>query len=1440
MEYKKESEGFSRKNEQNIDTEKKRKKRNMNKKRIENKINKLKNQNISNSKFVTSSSTYVSRSISTPLICDDKNVKTNSRILKSHSRSVPNVNTCKNEAILEISNKNENNLRYIIESNKNITESKIQIQSKISNNFRTNQLIEVFKQFTLCEDNLNACCTICKCKVSYEKSILKNHIIHCKKKKLKSYFIDEFICLLCDVHFKSQNKWKLHIISSVHITKCTDGNHYFSYNCGGCKAMFYGPEDQILTHCKSVHKDWSALPCIFKLLSEVFYQFFFNPKNNKTWSFCGPCKIFSDSELNCQSYNHRMKKSKSFNCNSCLIELNCSQDVYDKHILSCEHIMIEHLRITTNKLNYISNLELPVVILNQYFVNSKKATCKACKIEVLLNEDSISNHLIECIIKQDKNNYKHLEKIKKFFCAVCNEIMSSYNTWRYHLFTLDHIKKCLHFNDLISYTCNMCALHCYGSEYFAVDHQKVHPNQSEVLFSKFMAFNFQRIFTKSNKKLFYYCEPCTIYEEVNSNTIHWSKSHEIKLQRIVCDTCHIEFFCDDGNELYLKHELSSEHLSLKYLTSSKSDELTKTSFNNNKKMKKKSITSLESPKISKSILEWFSVDKDTYKCLVCGVLITCEHDLLIHLFSCNKLTFENNPETLVQQFECLECPYKCNTYKEWETHAILHSKQINTKLYSYFCKLCYSMFYGEHLQIINHCKNEHFIDHLSLPMESLIMQKLFISRKDIQNNYYDKCYFCEPCKKHFKVKENLIHFNTDSHVLVSSDTTELFYCPSCQIEFNCSLYIYNQHKLSIEHIILSLNYETSNEKIISKPNELDFYLLKFVINKEMYEETQNIGFYCFLCNYLCNVLDEWKKHINNKKHSNLIKGLNLDHRCKICKTLMFGQRHQIFEHYKNQLHSFLRVFKLQNKNDVPSTEVFEEINHEIEENRKKEISVMDVLNKQNFNLETSNFSNYFKTQFEKMKESYKASAGFKNQVAYFCTVCDFITPDKDLWENHEKNGYACNIKESFKIFCEVCGLFILGFSNNLKNHITSTEHKIMAEYQLLIDNSAVNHSNDVESKKIEIHSNNKLENTLKIKEEKAHSKKEVDDGPNNRKIFIEIIGAKPEYKKNSWAELKKIFAEYGYIRIFSNNNSVMVLYRKLSSMNHMLKFKEILEKKHDFSIHKIDDDDRMPELNKQTELEFSHKIHLIKLIDDQLNEITYEITNPSIPNRLISLINSIYYCAGPHFYFGRTYVFGSRMSGLAVRDSDVDLYFDIGNTFNGLLSNDASAQEDLVRYFGKVFRSQSKDFKNIQTICGARVPIVKFLHIPSGLHCDLSFKSGLSTHNTKLVRLYLMLDKRVHWVVCAVVKRWAIQNDLKNQSMFTSYALAWLVFFYLMTIHVVPSLKFLREHASISDIMFIEDWDCTFCTPEKAKQMWKVPEISQWELLRSYSKRKVF
>lgn len=138
---------------------------------------------------------------------------------------------------------------------------------------------------------------------------------------------------------------------------------------------------------------------------------------------------------------------------------------------------------------------------------------------------------------------------------------------------------------------------------------------------------------------------------------------------------------------------------------------------------------------------------------------------------------------------------------------------------------------------------------------------------------------------------------------------------------------------------------------------------------------------------------------------------------------------------------------------------------------------------------------------------------------------------------------------------------------------------------------------------------------------------------------------------------------------------------------------------------------------------------------------------------------------------------------------------------------------DLVNIFAEQCLLNIKEFKNVEKICDAYVPIVKFYHIPTKLNCDVSFKSGLSVYNSKLVkyglqkniiylafksilfcygRLYLEMDKTVKWLVCAIVKLWALQNNLKSNDLFTTYALIWLVLFYLMTESVVPPLVNLK------------------------------------------------
>lgn len=78
-------------------------------------------------------------------------------------------------------------------------------------------------------------------------------------------------------------------------------------------------------------------------------------------------------------------------------------------------------------------------------------------------------------------------------------------------------------------------------------------------------------------------------------------------------------------------------------------------------------------------------------------------------------------------------------------------------------------------------------------------------------------------------------------------------------------------------------------------------------------------------------------------------------------------------------------------------------------------------------------------------------------------------------------------------------------------------------------------------------------------------------------------------------------------------------------------------------------------------------------------------------------------------------------------------FFITDDTFDGELADNIDAQVNLVKLFAKQFLSNGKEFQNVTEVCDARVPIVKFYHIPTQLNCDVSFKSGLSLFNSKLI-----------------------------------------------------------------------------------------------------------
>lgn len=66
------------------------------------------------------------------------------------------------------------------------------------------------------------------------------------------------------------------------------------------------------------------------------------------------------------------------------------------------------------------------------------------------------------------------------------------------------------------------------------------------------------------------------------------------------------------------------------------------------------------------------------------------------------------------------------------------------------------------------------------------------------------------------------------------------------------------------------------------------------------------------------------------------------------------------------------------------------------------------------------------------------------------------------------------------------------------------------------------------------------------------------------------------------------------------------------------------------------------------------------------------------------------------------------------------------------------------------------------------------------------------------------MDMTVKWLACYVVRIWAPQNGLTDKNLFASYALVWLVLFYLMTVKVIPPLVKLVKSATKSSHKIIE------------------------------------
>lgn len=313
-------------------------------------------------------------------------------------------------------------------------------------------------------------------------------------------YICDFKCLVCKFFTRSFKSWIKHM-SIKHMSLCHRVENLYSFPCGACKVLYYGPDTQISQHRYYVHKDSSKLSCVLISMSKIIKR----PSTSHLY-FCGYCKTFSKEHEPTHHGN-----ATFFYCEYCNVSFLCSTEVLDSHTISVKHVTLKYIfllkklynsSVQTNKLEnceqiiqnteeHVNNLDvrritskLSLIISNRFLNTSPlMIKCKLCNIVINQNDKEILEHTIyKCANKSYYVTPKmHKTSIKAYNCKVCNYITKSFSDYKKHIISVLHLTNCHNVSNVYSYFCIICDLYMYSSKQLAKIHWKTHKKTCEIL-----------------------------------------------------------------------------------------------------------------------------------------------------------------------------------------------------------------------------------------------------------------------------------------------------------------------------------------------------------------------------------------------------------------------------------------------------------------------------------------------------------------------------------------------------------------------------------------------------------------------------------------------------------------------------------------------------------------------------------------------------------------------------------------------------------------------------------------------------------------------------------------------------------------------------------------------------------------------------------------------
>lgn len=170
-------------------------------------------------------------------------------------------------------------------------------------------------------------------------------------------------------------------------------------------------------------------------------------------------------------------------------------------------------------------------------------------------------------------------------------------------------------------------------------------------------------------------------------------------------------------------------------------------------------------------------------------------------------------------------------------------------------------------------------------------------------------------------------------------------------------------------------------------------------------------------------------------------------------------------------------------------------------------------------------------------------------------------------------------------------------------------------------------------------------------------------------------------------------------------------------------------------------------------------------------------------------------------------LFGSSKNGFGFKQSDLDVCM----TINGLETAEGLDCVRTIEELARVLKKHS-GLRNILPITTAKVPIVKFFHLRSGLEVDISLYNTLALHNTRLLSAYSAIDPRVKYL-CYTMKVFTKMCDIGDASRgsLSSYAYTLMVLYFLQQRNppVIPVLQEIYRGEKKPEI-FVDGWNIYF------------------------------